>query len=157
MSWRTETVKSSFDASDFITDASRTIGDFFSSIVEGIGNVIGDLFQDYDVIGINVSEVDNMRQAIRDYEALIEKHLEEVNTYADTNQAFKGEYATAIKDYVYAVTLACRYVVSYLNAFSDQLKEIKDAYEAQDVEQASKIRQTSSATESQFSRYQEKY
>lgn len=157
MSWITDVQKVAYDAQQDITAATNKAGDWFSSLVNNVQSQVGSFFKGSNVIGINANEVDNMRAAIKQYTTDLNSHLDQVKLDTDTSQAFKGEYAAATREYVAAIVASCQSIITYLNKFSDQLKEVKDAYQAQDTQMAAKIRETASATEGQFTRYEEKY
>lgn len=157
MNWRTEGQKLVWNINSEIDSITTNLGDMFDSLVGGASAAVGDLLAGTSAVGINVNEIPNMQAAIKDYVQKLDIHLEKVRTDADTTQAFKGEYATAITSYVEAITKACGCVTSQLLKFSDQLKEIKDAYEKQDVEMASSIKGTAADVESGYQRYETKY
>lgn len=157
MTWKTDVQKVIFDASQGVKAISSNLSNYFESLLDSAGNAVGTLLRGSSVIGINANEIPNMRAAIREYVNALEAHLEKVKTDADTAGAFKGEYADAVKVYVAAIAEACKCVTSQLLAFSDQLKEVSDAYLAQDREMSQRIKDTAASTSDQYTRYQEKY
>lgn len=157
MTWKTDVQKVIFDASQGAKTLSSNLSNYFESLINSAGSAVGSLLRGSSVIGINANEIPNMRSAIREYVTALETHLEKVVTDADTSGAFKGEYASAVKVYVAAIAEACKCVTSQLLAFSDQLKEVSDAYIAQDQELSKRINDTAASTSEQFTRYQEKY
>lgn len=157
MNWRTEGQKLAWNINSEIDSIASNLGDMFDSLVGGASAAVGDLLAGTSAVGINVNEIPNMQAAIKDYVKKLEAHLEKVRTDADTKQAFKGEYAIAITKYVESITLACGCVTSQLLKFSDQLKDIKEAYEKQDVELATKIKGTAADVEGSYQRYESQY
>lgn len=127
----------------------------FDALVGGQRAKMQGMLNGSSTVGINVNEIPNMRAAIRDYVTRLDEHLNEVRTNADTNQAFKGEYAVAITEYVAAICEACKCVTSELLIFSDKLVEVQQAYEARDTELKSAIGGSASDVQSSFTRYQE--
>ena len=106
-----------------------------------------------DVVGINTDEIDNMNKAIEDYVVALQKHLDEVRKEADNSNAFKGEYADAVKDFVDAVCESCGAVISYLRQFEDKLNEVKEKYITKDEEVASDIKSQAGDLRSQYQEY----
>lgn len=157
MTWKTDVQKVIFDASQGAKSLSSNLSNYFESLVNSAGTAVGSLLRGSSVIGINANEIPNMRNAIREYVTALETHLEKVKTDADTSGAFRGEYADAVKIYVAAIAEACKCVTSQLLAFSDQLKEVSDAYAASDQALSQRIKDTAASTSEQFTRYQEKY
>ncbi|MGE5456622.1 MAG: hypothetical protein ACM3O4_05950 [Ignavibacteriales bacterium] len=157
MTWKTDVQKVIFDASQGAKSLSSNLSNYFESLVNSASTTVGSLLRGSSVIGINANEIPNMRSAIREYVKNLEAHLEKVVTDADTSGAFKGEYASAVTVYVSAIAEACKCVTSQLLAFSDQLKEVSDAYQAQDREMSQRIKDTAASTADQFTKYQEKY
>jgi len=157
MTWKTEVQKVLFDASQDVKTKVSMLSSFFESQINQNAAEVFSFMNGSSVIGINVHEIPNMRNAIRIYVQDLERHLDEVATNADTSPAFKGEYAAAITSYVTAITHACKSVTTQLLAFSDQLKQVSDAYEAQDRTLSENIRRSASGAEEQYQRYEEKY
>lgn len=157
MTWKTEVQKVLFDASQDVKSRVSMLSSFFESQLNHNAAEIYSLMNGSSVVGINVHEIPNMRSAIRIYVQDLERHLDEVATNADTSPAFKGEYADAITSYVTAITRACKSVTTQLLAFSDQLKEVSDSYEAQDRTLSENIRRSATGAEEQYQRYEEKY
>lgn len=153
--WRQEAQKLNWDVNQNLKSYGDKAGNFWESLVGGASAQVQGLLNGSTVVGINVNEIPNMRQAIRDYVTEIENHLEQVKINADTTQAFKGEYAVAIREYVAAISEACKCVTSNLLAFSDKLVDVQEAYQAQDETMKSTIAGSASDVESSFSRYQE--
>lgn len=106
-----------------------------------------------DVVGINTDEVENMNKAIEEYVVALQKHLDEVKTEADNSNAFKGEYAEAVKDFVDAICESCGAVISYLREFENKLEDVREKYIAKDEEVASDIKSQAGDLRSQYQEY----
>lgn len=128
--------------------------DTFNSIVGGITSTVSGLYSG-DVVGINIEQIPPMQEAIRKYVEAIDEHLKEVNTNADTSNAYKGEFATAIKSYVEAVCSACGALTSNLLEFNAKLDEVRQKYQAHDEDLKSQLSSQASEMNSSFKRYTE--
>lgn len=85
----------------------------------------------YNIIGINGNEVPRMREAIEEYVQNIQTYLEEaiVATEDQIAKAFRGgEAEAAVKQYLEKVKAYVHNVVSTLNAFSDKLADVGNAW-----------------------------
>lgn len=116
----------------------------FEQIVRNISNgaagVAGSIWNSGStVVGINVNQIPSMQQAINTYVQGLTDHLQEINSQLNTETAFKGEYATAVQEYVQAVSTACQNVVSQLKAFNEELTKVQDAYTAYDKQLSQSI------------------
>lgn len=105
-----------------------------------------------DVVGIDANQVPQMKQAIKTYVDELKSHLDTMQTNAQTDEAFKGEYAAAISDFVAAVNQCCYAVISQLLSFSDTLDEVQAKYAEKDSTMAKDI---SGQAEELRSSYQE--
>lgn len=153
--WRQEAQSIKWDLGQNIKSTVDKASNVFDSLVGGARAQLQGVLNGSTVVGMNVGEIPNMRGAIRYYVEQVETHLKQVNEQADTTQAFKGEYATAIKEYVSAICTACECVTSNLLAFSDKLLVVQEAYQTRDAELKSAIGSSASDVQSSFSRYQE--
>lgn len=153
--WRQEAQSIKWDLGQNIKSTVDKASNIFDSLVGGARAQLQGVLNGSTVVGMNVNEIPNMRNAIKYYVEQLEKHLEQVRIGADTTQAFKGEYATAIKEYVSAICEACGCVISNLLAFSDKLLAVQEAYQVRDAELKSAIGSSASDVQSSFSRYQD--
>lgn len=86
---------------------------------------------DYNVVGLNVNKIENMRTVITDYVTGIQKYLDDFNPSAISAQAFRGEEVNeAVKNYIDSVKKYCMDSTSYLLAFCDKLTAVREAYQA---------------------------
>lgn len=106
------------------------------------------------IIGINVNQIPQMKQAVRSYVDGLQKQLDKLNAI-DPKTAFKGEISTAIVEFIDAVKQACQAVVSNMLAFNDQLTKVQAAYENRDSEMKSRIKADTEAARSSFTNYTE--
>ncbi len=146
--------KLQWDVNSTITNAKNRFSDLCDSIKGRFRAIQGSVLNG-DVVGINVDEIDNMRQAIRDYVNALEKHLQQVKTDADNTNAMRGDYATEVRGFIEAVCETCEEVISYLLAFSDKLVEVKEAYAKKDETMASDIRTQAGDLRSSQEKYTE--
>lgn len=153
--WRQEAQKVTWNVNQGINAATDKASGMFDSLVSGVRAQMQGVLNGTTVVGINVNEIPNMRNAIREYVTRLDEHLNSVRTNADTTQAFKGDYAIAIQEYVSAICEACKCVTSQLLAFSDQLVKVQEAYQNRDVELKSAIGSSTSDVQSSFDKYQE--
>ena len=85
----------------------------------------------------------------------INNNLDKVIEQTSTTNAFHGDYAAAITEYVTAVKETCKAYTSSLLEFSDKLDEIAYVYHKQDEAFASSIRNTATEASSSATTYQE--
>lgn len=104
-------------------------------------------------VGINESQIPAMKTAIKEYINRLNEHLEQVKRDADTSQAFRGDYAAAIKNFVDAVCTSCHYIISNLEAFSDDLDKVLIAYQSKDQSMASDLNSAASGVDGAFTKY----
>lgn len=141
--WTNEASQSGFDAKTFTTNtmsnrdvtregANVSGGGFLSGFFGG-GN-------SYSVVGINATQVDIMRGAIRDYVSRIQGHLNQIRADATANNAYKSEEVQqAVETYVQKVKDYCMNLASQLLAFSDKLADVRKAWEAATANMASQV------------------
>lgn len=120
MDWSTETQTSTFTTNNYVDSAiskrQRTAS------TSGANS-------DFDVVGINASEVPNMRAAIAEYVNRIKQYLTDINEDAEAARAFKGdEIASSVKKYITSEKDYCINLISNLMAFSDRLQDVSDAW-----------------------------
>lgn len=145
----------SWDVGNDINRANAQARNAFSEIsTNGSSNII-DTLGKYNIVGININAIDEMRFAIRVYVENIESHLNSVQQDAMDTYAFKGQYANAISEYVQAVCDVVKSLTSQLLAFSDKLVDIKNAYQEKDVNLSSSINSAISNTQSGVNYYNE--
>ena len=155
MSWITEKRRVENIASNAIQSGISKIKDTFSHSVKRTLSEVESAFKNgTTVVGINVNQIQTMKEAVRGYVDNIKKALQELETY-DPEVAFKGEYALAMTEYINAVKTACNAIVSQMLAFNDQLTKVQEAYQQKDSETASAIKSTAESTASAYSEYQE--
>lgn len=149
----TQTV--SWDVGSNINNANNSARNVFSDLASASSSSIVDTMGKYNVLGINVNAIDDMRFAIRVYVENIETHLNSVRQEAMDTQAFKGQYANAIVEYVNAACDVVRSLTSQLLAFSDKLVEIKEIYQERDVSLTQSLNTVASNVQTGVSNYNE--
>lgn len=101
-----------------------------SAATTAIGGAKTGWFSSYSVVGIQASEIPNMRDAIRNYVNGITTHLDNIEPLATADNAFKNEEVqTAVQTYIAAVKKYCMNLTTQLLAFSDKLQEVYEKYE----------------------------
>lgn len=144
-----------YAAGQALSNITSGIKNKFDEIVGGLQAKVEGLFSG-DVVGINTNEIPNMQNAIASYIEGLEAHLIEMKTNATTDEAFKGQYAGAITDFVAAVKDCCYAVISQLEAFSAQLDEVKVTYEERDQQLASDISSQADELRSAYQAFDQK-
>lgn len=109
-------------------DKVQNIGDRFTSMINRVQGYVGTAFEvaknGETFVGINYSEVPNIRAAISTYVSNVQTELGKLNTEASSSNAIKGEDVTnAVTAYVAAVDKVARAYVSSLLAYSDKMYE----------------------------------
>lgn len=102
------------------------------------------------VVGINVNHVPKMVDAINEYIKGVNDVINRLNSEVTTKDAFSGQYATAVSNYVAAVEKVCKSVISELEIFKSKLNEISASYTSKDQSLGSTIGQASSSLASQY-------
>ena len=88
-----------------------------------------EIISKYSVVGMKISEIPNMRNAIRQYVENINNYLESIDEIGKVGSAFKSkEIQNAIKDYVLTLKTYCINLISQLLAFSDKLADVANAW-----------------------------
>ena len=104
-------------------------------------------------VGINEAEIPAMKNAVTEYIDRLNQHLQQVQTEADTSQAFKGDYSTAIKNFVESVCTSCRFIISNLHAVNDDLDKVMASYREKDAGLAGDLNSNAGGVESAFTEY----
>lgn len=149
----TQTV--SWDIGSNINSASNSARNVFSDLAAGSSLSINDTMGKYSILGINANAVDDMRFAIRVYVENVESHLNSVRQEAMDTQAFKGQYANSITEYVNAVCDVVRSLTSQLLAFSDKLVDIKEMYQERDINLRQSLNTVASNIQTGINNYSE--
>ena len=92
-----------------------------------------------DVIGIDTTQIPTMQAAIDTYISDLNDQLATMEETAETSDAYKGQYAASVSEFIAAVKTCCYNVISQLLAFKDQLTEVQAKYEENDTSLASDI------------------
>ncbi|MBE6155824.1 MAG: hypothetical protein E7164_03600 [Firmicutes bacterium] len=151
--WQTDTITSSFDtmggANKIVSDrgaqrSASSVGTHKTGGFLGIGAKTVSNLPASSIVGMNVNEVENMREAIEDYCAAIENYLKGLNPTADATIAFKSEEVNAaLRDYMEKVKEYCLNLVSQLRAFSDKLADVRNQWQTASQNIAETIGSTS--------------
>lgn len=137
------TIKTAFNNVTF--KVNETIDNIGSSVSTVFNNIVGDLQSTVqglfsgDVVGIDVAQIPTMQAAIQTYVDDLQEHLAEMKANASTDEAYKGDYASSVSDFIAAVQECCYAVISQLLAFSDQLTKIEESYRENDSSLSSDI------------------
>lgn len=131
MSWNVESTKSTFNASENVTNTIEGRDSVRSSaqVNKDFGAVGANFLKSghmYSIVGINANKIPEMREAIRNYVSGIQKHLDGFQASADSSKAFKSEVVTSsVQKYMDTVKEYCQNLTSQLIAFSDKLKDVE--------------------------------
>jgi len=160
MNWNTESVTSTFDytqpASGMINDrTSQRQGSNVGThqVEDGTTGMwwwketkykdVSNLPEN-SIVGINVTQVPAMREAIENYCGEIETYLRDLDPTADATVAFKSEEVQkALLTYMDVVKTYCLNLVSQLRAFSDKLADVYNQWQVSTGNMASSINSTS--------------
>ena len=160
--WNTGASASNFDASVSTTGTIDSRSSQRSA--SGVGTHKGGFLWSKDisnleqssVVGINVNEIPNMRNAINDYCSEIENYVNGLNPEAEATMAFKSEEVNlALKKYMDDVKTYSINLVSQLRAFSDKLADVKSQWEAASQTMSETIGSTSGSNFATGTRYTE--
>lgn len=136
----TEAQKSSFTTQGTINNY-KSVRESSRSASAAVGKKAG-----YDVVGIDVNKVPATRTAIDNYVKGIKDYLNDFEAKAETSGAFKGEAITqGVKDYLVAVKEYVQNLVTYLNVFSDKLKDVEEAWTSYQTSMGQTISSTKSS------------
>lgn len=150
------TSASTFDAASYTTNQiaqrgtrnSSSFGDKVEHVVQTWG---------YNVVGINVNQIDSMREAIKTYVSEIEQYLDGIDPKVTADNAFKSEAVQdAVERYITKVKEYCINLTTQLLAFSDKLVDIQKAYKQSMTNLAGDIDAQNSAF-SEGRRYQQQW
>ena len=151
MSLNQDAVKVAAEASGIINDVKTQSNSVYSDIIGSVNNL--QQFWHTTTVGINIDQIPIMKNAISLYVDRLNNHLNQVKRDADTSQAFKGDYARAVRSFVDAVCNSCANIISNLLAFNDDLDKVMEAYRQKDESMASEINSTAGNVDSAFTNY----
>lgn len=135
--WSNGASQSAFDAKTF---TESTISNREGAREGSSAGGAGFFGRSYSVVGIDASQVDTMRSAIRDYITAIQTHLDGIDPLTNANNAYKSEEVQqAVQEYVQKVKDYCKNLTSQLLAFSDKLGDVKKAWDTATAEMASTV------------------
>lgn len=153
MSFQTDTVQSTFNATDSLNTLNegrnnQRAGNFFET-AQTFGEMGGTTFTgmvsefmgrggyDSSVVGINVSEVENIIAVIQRYCDDLKAYIDGLDPTADALGAFQaGEEKTSspfyanLENYMNDVKLYCSNLISNLLAFADKLADVRNQWKA---------------------------
>lgn len=155
MGWKTEVQSVIFEGLDKVRQTASEFSSFISSTVGGFNAQVGTLVSGTSYIGINGQKIPQMRNAIREYVNAIQSHLDKVVEDTSTVNAFHGDYAGSVTDYVTAVKRICQDYTSKLLEFSDNLDKIAELYHSKDTEYAANIASTAKNASANSTAYTE--
>lgn len=152
--WKTDLNKVQSQVTNVFTNAKNGLESLFNGTSNRVIADVQTFFQNGNsVVGIKVSGIPNMQNAINEYVNGVDNAIAELRN-AETNIAFKGDYAEAVKSYIEEMINACKAISSQMKVFNDELTEIQKAYEAKDTSTSQKIRQEAESASSNYQTYQ---
>lgn len=160
MSLNQEAVKVAREANELIKNVNTQSQSVYSEIV-GAGPKIssggffssGASFNGESTVGIQIEQIPSMKKAITDYVDNLRNHLQEVKRNADTSQAFKGDYANAVREFVNAICNSCENIISNLNEFCNDLDKVQQAYLEKDESMSSDVKNVADQVDGAFTRH----
>lgn len=117
-------------ASDFTQATSSITGSYAGS---------GNSTMSNDFIGMDYTQVETIRTAIREYVNSIQKALERLRTETNASQAFHGEIKNSVENYVSGVVDSASAYTSQLLEFSDKMQQAYKAFVTHESEISSQI------------------
>ena len=144
--WNTEATKSNFETTNTLRNYQEGRNRYESTHSKIFGNSgelnFGGYGQNihfnnviatgYDIVGIKGSEVENMRNAIRDYVSNVQKEMDTKlsTSLEEARKAFRGDdVLSELNKYIDKVKLYCQNVISGLLVFSDKLADVGNAWQ----------------------------
>lgn len=129
------TLSANTTLSSNLGQASSAYSSISTAAEEDIGSLIASAFQTlrstgFDgVVGLELSQVDNMKRAITDYVDSIKTALSPLNA-SDAKTSFGKEIAPKIEEFVTSVKQSCEAVISNMEAFNEDLEAVRTAMKA---------------------------
>lgn len=153
--WKNETQKVSTDNIFQIETQTNTIQDMFNNITARVSIGLDALKIDGNgVIGIKVSGIPTIKNAIDDYIDRINAQLDKVNTEVSAKTALVGqEMEDALTSYLSAIVDCCKKYITYLNLFKDLIDGVQKAYTDKQETMASTINTSMAEVNSRISAY----
>lgn len=118
-------------ASDFTQNATSITGTY--------SGAAGSTTMVNDFIGMDYTQVETIRTAIREYVNNIQSAINKLRTETNAEQAFHGEIKTSVENYVSGVCDCANAYTSQLLEFSDKMQEAYKAFVAHESGIASQI------------------
>ena len=88
-----------------------------------------------DFKGINTDSIPGAQTKIQEYVLAIQNHLDSMNNMYVVH-AFKGIYASAVKDFIGAVAVSAKKVLTKIETFDEEIEAASKRYAAKDIEVA---------------------
>lgn len=126
-----DNVKNTYTGESGGSNLLNNVSDWCNKLISDIGGNLQAMFEG-NVIGINANKIPDMIDAIEAYIKRIDSHLNEIRTNTSTENAMKGEYALAVKEYVNAACDVCYKITSHLRFFEDKLVAVQKSFAARD-------------------------
>lgn len=155
MGWRTVGQKIGFEVNDTLKNVYDQVKNIFDKAVGNTKANFTSLVAGTSFIGINGAKIPYMREAIRTYVKAAQENLDKMEASISTVNAFRGDYAAAVTNYVGTTKKMCQDIIECLLAFSDKLDMIAEAYHQRDEEFASSINSSASEASSTTQGYTE--
>lgn len=161
MSIRTAFNNVGFGVGQFFDNMGSSLSSICSNVIGDVTSTAQGLFGG-DVVGIDANQIPQMTAAINTYIKTLTDQLDLMESNAKTDQAFKGQYAQSVSEFVTAVKACCNAVISQLHAFEDQLDNsysgqasttIAEQYKETDSSLATDISTQSDELKSQYETY----
>ena len=139
------TAISTFDATGQITKQISGRGERF---ITSDTATSGGFFGGYSIVGMSAKKIPAVVASIKsDYVKKIVNHIDQIETLASADQAFKSEEVqAAVKAYLEKVKEYCMNLCSVLNAFADKAEDAHKAWTEFEKNTAASLGASTSAT-----------
>lgn len=143
-------------------DAARRVTSEASNFTQGTTSIVGtyqgasgSTTMTNDFIGMDYTQVETIRTAIREYVNSIKSAIEKLRTETNAEQAFHGEIKTSVENYVSGVVDCADAYTSQLLEFSDKMQQAYKAFIAHESGISSQISAQASQTSNNSTSYSE--
>ncbi len=156
--WVTETTASSFDQNSAINSAMTNRQGVRETGAGNTGNNGNNIFLEaftgvntgLSLVGLSAAKIETVRETIREQVSSIEAQLNNMDSAAETGNAFKSHDDSVEKAVKAAVDNVKQYVInltSGLLAFSDKLADVKNTWQTQTGAMAGNINTATGASD----------
>ncbi len=139
---------SSNSAKSLIESGLEKMKSGLSTIQGWAGAAVNTASKGSTFVGMDYTQVDTIRDAIRTYVKNIQAIADYLNTDADPSKALKGDVEAAVKSYLSNMKQEMDAFISALLAYSDKMFEYAEAYKASEKSLTSDVNDAAQAAAS---------